>query len=78
MTDIYDRATEIEELEREASIARVRAGAADGRVVTLTCLECGSSINPARVRAVPGVTTCIDCATELEHQAKLRRNHERE
>jgi phage/conjugal plasmid C-4 type zinc finger TraR family protein len=78
MTDIYDRATEIEEREREASIERVRSAAAGGRVVTLTCLECGSPIAPARVRAVPGTTTCIDCATELEHEAKLRRQHERE
>ncbi len=30
------------------------------------CEECGEPISPARLRAVPNTTLCIDCAEELE------------
>lgn len=26
------------------------------------CQSCGKTIPPARLRAVPGVTTCVECA----------------
>lgn len=70
--DTFDHASELETREREDSIARVRAAAATGHLVTLTCLECGSPIAPERVRALPGVTACIDCATEREHSTRGR------
>ena len=28
------------------------------------CSLCGSPISPIRLEALPGVTTCIDCATK--------------
>lgn len=67
--DIYDAATQIEEAEREASVARVRglfAAGAASNVVTLQCLCCGEAIDPKRIKALRGVTMCIDCATRKE------------
>ena len=31
-----------------------------------TCVECGQSIAPARLKAVPEVTTCVRCQDRLE------------
>lgn len=75
-SDVFDRATVLEEQQREDSIARVRRAVAEvgmgGRVVTLHCLDCGEHIEPARIRAVRGVTTCIDCARLNEQKLKNR------
>lgn len=30
------------------------------------CVECGQSIAPARLAALPAARTCIDCQRELE------------
>lgn len=71
MTDIYDRATEREEAHRENALSeqRHRAGLT-GKTVRDSadeCRICGAGIPKARRVAVPGVQTCIDCQTDLEH-----------
>ena len=33
------------------------------------CTECGASIPPPRLRAVPDATTCVACQERLEHAA---------
>ena len=71
MPDIYDQATAIEEAERDACVARVRRAFADneaGNVITLQCLDCGEAIDPKRIKALRGVTTCIDCAARQERK----------
>lgn len=70
MTDIFDRATEIEEATREEALARQRRRAGlDGKIpedsATL-CNECDGEIPEARRQAMPGVQTCIECQTRLE------------
>lgn len=37
-----------------------------------TCEECGEAIAPARLKAMPEVTTCIRCQDRLERVARLR------
>lgn len=39
-----------------AALARIAAGAYG------TCAECGGAIAPARLDALPEITTCVDCA----------------
>ena len=34
------------------------------------CQECGDEIGPARLRALPTATLCIDCATKQEQESK--------
>jgi DnaK suppressor protein len=34
------------------------------------CVECGEQIAPARLRAMPEVTTCVRCQDRLERQSR--------
>jgi DnaK suppressor protein len=34
------------------------------------CEECGEPITPARLRAIPEVTTCLRCQGRLEYSAR--------
>jgi len=36
------------------------------------CQECGETIAPARLRAMPEVTTCVRCQDRLERSRKLQ------
>ena len=68
MTDIYDRATEIEEAQREDALEQHR----HRRRLTPTdssreCRICDEPIPDERRRAVPGCSTCVDCQRDLEH-----------
>lgn len=70
MTDVFDRATEIEEATREDALDRQsrRAGLA-GKTPddsALVCCQCEAPIPEARRQALPGVQTCVDCQTLLE------------
>lgn len=70
MTDIYDRATEIEEAQREDALQEQtrRAGLAGKTVAdsALECEMCGDPIPELRRQAVPGVQCCVDCQNEIE------------
>ncbi len=70
MTDVFDRATEIEEATREDALNRQRRRAGlDGKIPddsATVCSECDGPIPEARRQALPGVQTCIDCQTLLE------------
>ncbi|RIK92473.1 MAG: conjugal transfer protein TraR [Proteobacteria bacterium] len=61
--DIIDRAQELEERQRADAIAR--RSRMRGFSVGV-CDICGSSIPPARLAAVPGVATCVDCQAKKE------------
>ena len=65
MTDIFDRATEREEQDREAALAvqRSRAGL-DGKTFADSashCTDCDEPIPLKRREAMPGCQFCIDC-----------------
>lgn len=40
---------------------------------TKPCSLCGQPIAPARLEAVPGVTTCIDCAKRNPRPVDIRK-----
>jgi DnaK suppressor protein len=49
-----------------AAIRRVRAGTYG------ECVECGNPIAPARLRAIPEVTTCVTCQEKLEQLGRWK------
>ncbi len=70
MPDLVDRAQAIAEEFREMALARVvgrpRAmSAGNGK-----CLLCGEAIDEARIQAIPGARTCIECQNGLEGSAR--------
>jgi phage/conjugal plasmid C-4 type zinc finger TraR family protein len=70
LTDIYDRATETEEQQRQQAIMRQaqRAGLAGKSLSDSAseCAICDDTIPLLRRQAVPGVQTCVACQCELE------------
>jgi phage/conjugal plasmid C-4 type zinc finger TraR family protein len=71
MTDVFDRAAEYEEHDRDEAIAAQarRAGLA-GKTVADSAAECRLCEDPipeGRRLAYPGVQTCVECQTELDH-----------
>lgn len=68
VTDVFDRATELEEQQREAALdeARYRREREQSRPSAEECRVCGARIPKKRRLAVPGVQTCIHCQEELE------------
>lgn len=66
MTDIYDRAQELEQRQREAALARqAAAGRALGPSLE-QCDDCGDDIPQRRREAMPGCTRCICCQSDFE------------
>jgi phage/conjugal plasmid C-4 type zinc finger TraR family protein len=55
-------ATRLSERARRLQIALSRVLTGDYGV----CSECGTSISPRRLRAIPDVTTCVACQEQLE------------
>ncbi|MDO8933544.1 MAG: TraR/DksA C4-type zinc finger protein [Rhodocyclaceae bacterium] len=76
MTDLWDRATEREEVFREDALAECeRNDPARGKTYldsARECRVCDDPIPDARRRAVPGVQTCIDCQNDLERAVSPR------
>lgn len=74
MTDIFDRATELEEQQREDALAEQarRAGLAGKTVADSAthCGACGHRIPQARRKAIPGVQTCVVCQADLERAVR--------
>lgn len=79
MTDIFDKAQEMQLAEMEAvqifSLDRARRAAAVAAApqVAIACGDCGTPIDPRRVRAQPGCTRCVECQGRSEAQASHRR-----
>lgn len=83
MTDIFDEATRLEELDRAEAIDRQRAlrdQAAElhkkvveqlGHDVT-DCLSCGLEIDAERRQAVPDCTRCAECQRAAEVRNKIK------
>lgn len=71
MTDIFDEATRLEEMERACSIERQRSRSAPAGPSRRTCLDCTEEIEDERREAVPGCTRCIECERLADRWAKL-------
>lgn len=66
--EIIDQANELEEMQREAAIARHRI---DHNAVSAThCVDCGDDIPELRRVKVPGCQRCADCQEEFEERGK--------
>lgn len=80
MTDMFDMATEREEIARQDALGvqQRRAGLA-GKTVedsALACIVCEEAIVEERRIALPGVQTCTLCQGELERAARVNaRSH---
>ena len=68
--DVFDQATELERLDREAALSRARAamdqGGPDWIDGVACCRECGEPIPQKRLEALPGVGLSRACQEERE------------
>jgi phage/conjugal plasmid C-4 type zinc finger TraR family protein len=69
MADLADNAQVLEEMERDAAIARHRRMSHSEAETADNCTECGLQIPSQRQAALPGVQTCVGCAEALEKKA---------
>lgn len=69
--EIIDQANELEELQREAAIARHRINHA--AVSATHCCDCGDEIPERRREAVAGCQRCAECQEVEEERGKHRR-----
>lgn len=72
MADNADIATEINEKRLDTLLKSIDKTVAK-RVTTKECEECGELIPDDRRQAAPWTTTCIECQSIREQQAKHRR-----
>ena len=71
MPEIIDQANELEELQREAAIARHRIN--HSAVSATHCCDCGEDIPARRREAVAGYQRCAECQEVEEERGKHRR-----
>ncbi|HDE1562538.1 TPA: TraR/DksA family transcriptional regulator [Klebsiella pneumoniae] len=71
MPEIIDQANELEELQREAAIAKCRIN--HNAVSATHCRDCGEEIPDRRRELVAGCLRCADCQEEEELRGKHRR-----
>jgi len=79
VTDIYDRASELEEMLREIALQEQQHRAKIGdagqwdRLSATHCSadDCGVPIPKARRQALPGVQFCVDCQQLKERRIRL-------
>lgn len=70
MSDIFDRASEVEDALRQDAIDKqLREAGLQGKTIddsAESCALCEDVIPEQRRAAIPGVQTCVHCQTELE------------
>lgn len=69
--EIIDQANELEELQREAAIAKCRIN--HSAVSATHCRDCGEEIPEPRRKLVAGCQRCADCQEDEELRVKHRR-----
>jgi len=73
MADIIDQAQHYDEIYLQGAInAHFAAVSADTFQGSEYCVDCGDDIEPARRKAVPKATRCIDCQTKHERTYRRR------
>ncbi|WP_047396523.1 TraR/DksA family transcriptional regulator [Chitinibacter sp. ZOR0017] len=65
MTDIFDRASDLEQWQRDKAIAIAREQV-ESTVTSLGCHDCGEPIPEARRNAQRHCTRCVPCQTKYE------------
>ncbi|OHX10240.1 TraR/DksA family transcriptional regulator [Chromobacterium sphagni] len=71
MTDFYDRAQALEQLQRDAALARQLANITH-RASLSHCEDCAEPIPDARQRIVAGCSRCVQCQQEFERYEQAR------
>ncbi|HID7391168.1 TPA: TraR/DksA family transcriptional regulator [Klebsiella pneumoniae] len=66
--EIIDQANELEELQREAAIAKCRIN--HNAVSATHCRDCGEEIPDRRRELVAGCQRCVSCASDIELRLK--------
>jgi len=66
VSDIFDHASTIEEMQRQHAIDRQRAYSKGPDVRLEQCIDCGETIDPQRRRAVRNCRRCIECEKAAE------------
>lgn len=67
--DDADRASALAEQEVERNLAVIPRFSGESAT---ECEECGNEIPAARRDALKGTTQCVECATALENQQRMR------
>ena len=67
MTDQFDRAQQLEEMQREIALKKHRTFKAVSR---LYCEDCDIHIHEKRRQLIQGVTRCVDCQQKYEMQQR--------
>lgn len=70
MTDIYDQASAIEEMQRQHALDKQRAQNEGPDTRYTHCTDCGDVIPFARRKAVRNCRRCIDCEKVVEATEK--------
>lgn len=71
MSDIIDNASDLEELQRNAALSRIRI---DRNAESEThCKACGDALPEKRRKAIPGCKLCACCKGIEEIRARSRR-----
>lgn len=70
MTDMFDKAQELEEMQRQHNLARHHSKTQQMINTTPYCDECGDEIPLKRRQMLPNVSTCVECQHIIE---KIRR-----
>lgn len=64
MTDIFDRASDIEEMHREQSITAARKTNEPPQYIEngiVYCIDCGEDIPAGRLNVKPNAARCVAC-----------------
>lgn len=69
MTDLFDRAQQLEQRQREQALARQRSRSAQAGHSLSHCEDCAEPIPLRRQQIVAGCRRCIACQTEAERHA---------
>ncbi|OUR62042.1 hypothetical protein A9Q74_06230 [Colwellia sp. 39_35_sub15_T18] len=72
MTDVVDKACELEQKQREQALAAARVTIEKPKELHghRYCLDCDLELDTNRLIANPKAVRCVDCQTLLEHKNK--------
>ncbi|MCB6182329.1 TraR/DksA family transcriptional regulator [Leeia sp. TBRC 13508] len=68
MTDVFDRASDLEQAQRDAAIAAVRECTHSDGESAEYCNDCGDVIPMKRRLAAPGCQRCVHCQSLWERR----------
>lgn len=74
MTDILDRASELEQKQRDQALKAALTQPKEAQDIDADgnhyCVDCAVCIPPERIAAAPNAVCCISCQEIREHQRK--------